>query len=173
MPALGNASPGDGLWLGYDLLASLEGVAGSGRVGPAPPRAPGSAWASGGHRLPTSVSGQRIRSRQKGGKRTGPNPTDRGWPGSKRHIITYANGIPLAVQLIAGNIHDGLVFGDLIDAVPPIWLRRGQPRRRPAELHADNAYDVSRCREALRRRRIKARTARRGVDSSERLGQHR
>ena len=51
--------------------------------------------------------------------------------------------------------------------------RRGRPRRRPAKLHADKAYDVPRCCEALRWRRVKARIARRGVDSSERLGRHR
>ena len=79
----------------------------------------------------------------------------------------------LAVHLTAANVHDSRVFEDLIDAVPPIQQRRGRPRRRPAKLHADKAYDVPRCREALRKRHIKARIARRRVDSSERLGQHR
>ena len=142
-------------------------------MGPAPPCAPGSARASGRHQLATSVSGQRFRGRQKGGERTGPNPTDRGRSGSKRHVVTDANGIPLAIRLTAANIHDSRVFEDLIDAVPPIRQRRGRPRRRPAKLHADKAYDVPRCCEALRWRRVKARIARRGVDSSERLGRHR
>lgn len=142
-------------------------------MGPTPPRAPRPAWASGSHRLAPCVPRQCVRGCQKGGERTGPNPTDRGRPGSKRHIITDANGIPLAVQLTAANVHDSRVFEDLIDAVPPVRQRRGRPRRRPAKLHADKAYDVPRCREALRRRRIKVRIARRGVDSSERLGRHR
>lgn len=116
---------------------------------------------------------QRVLCGQKGGEETGPNPTDRGRPGSKRHVVTDANGIPLAIRLTAANVHDSRVFEDLIDAVPPVRQRRGRPRRRPAKLHADKAYDVPRCREALRRRRIKARIARRGVDSSERLGRHR
>ena len=119
------------------------------------------------------MSGQRICGRQKGGERTGPNSTDRGRPGSKRHIITDASGIPLAIRLTGANVHDSRVFEDLTDAVPPIRQRRGRPRRRPAKLHADKAYDVPRYREALRRRRIKARVARRGVGSSERLGRHR
>ncbi len=34
-------------------------------------------------------------------------------------------------------------------------------------------YDFPRCRKALRRRGVKARIARRGVDTSERLGRHR
>ena len=57
--------------------------------------------------------------------------------------------------------------------MPPVRQQRGRPRRRPAKLHADKAYDAPHCREFLRKRRIKARIARRGVDSSERLGRHR
>ncbi|MDQ4106339.1 MAG: transposase, partial [Actinomycetota bacterium] len=37
----------------------------------------------------------------------------------------------------------------------------------------DKACDFRRCRQALRERGIKARTARRGKDTSERLGRHR
>lgn len=170
---MGDAPAGDGLRFRHDLLAALKGVAGSGRVGPAPPRASGLARASGGHRLAPSLPGQRVCGRQKGGERTGPNPTDRGRPGSKRHVITDANGIPLAVRLTAANVHDSRVFDELIDAVPPIRQGRGRPRRRPSKLHADKAYDAPRCRQALRRRRIKARIARRGVENSERLGRHR
>jgi IS5 family transposase len=41
-------------------------------------------------------------------------------------------------------------------------------------LTADKGYyDFARCRKALRKRGIKARIARRGMDSSERLGRHR
>jgi transposase len=65
------------------------------------------------------------------------------------------------------------VFEELLDAVPPIKRPRGRPRTRPAKLHADKAYDIPRCRRALTRRRIKVRIARKGVDSSARLGRHR
>lgn len=170
---LGDAPAGDGLRLWHDLLATVAGVASRWSLGPAPPRAPGLARASGGHRLAPSLPGQRVCGRQKGGERTGPNPTDRGRPGSKRHVITDGQGIPLAVRLTAANVHDSRVFDELIDAVPPIRQERGRPRRRPSKLHADKAYDAPRCREALRRRRIKARIARRGVESSERLDRHR
>jgi IS5 family transposase len=40
-------------------------------------------------------------------------------------------------------------------------------------LYADKAYDFSRCRRALRARGITARIARRGVQSSQRLGRQR
>ena len=47
------------------------------------------------------------------------------------------------------------------------------PRRRPAKLPADKAYDSRHTRAVLRRRHITPRLARRRVDSSERLGRHR
>jgi len=64
----------------------------------------------------------------------------------------------------------------VVDAVPPILGPRGRPgrpRRRPAKLHADKGYDYPRCRRALRRRGITPRIARRGIESSERLGRQR
>ncbi|GHJ47433.1 IS5 family transposase [Catellatospora sp. TT07R-123] len=61
----------------------------------------------------------------------------------------------------------------LLDSVTPIRSRRGQPRRKPAKLHADKAYDNQYIRAALRTDRIGIRIARRGVESSQRLGRHR
>jgi len=116
---------------------------------------------------------QRVCSGKKGGEKTGPNPTDRGRAGSKRHLITDANGLPLAVRITAANVHDSRLFDQMIDAVPPVRQGRGRPCRRPAKLHADKAYDLPRCRQALRKRRIGDRIARRGIESSERLGRHR
>lgn len=63
-----------------------------------------------------------------------------------------------------------------MDAVRSVRGPRGRPwrpRKRPKKLHADKGYDFARCREALRKRGIKARIARGGVDSSERLGRYR
>jgi transposase len=77
----------------------------------------------------------------------------------------------------AANVHDSKVFlEEAVDAIEPIKRPRGRPgrpRKRPKKLHADKGYDFPRCRKALRRRGIKARIARRGIDSSERLGGHR
>ena len=61
----------------------------------------------------------------------------------------------------------------MIDAVPPIRQCWGPPRRRPAKLHADKAYDYPRCRRALNRRHIQPRIARRGIESNAKLGRHR
>src|SRR5829696_3321149 len=110
-----------------------------------------------------------------GGDQVGPNPTDRGKPGSKRHLVVDRNGIPLAVRLSAANAHDSTLFEPLIAAIPAIMGPRGRPgrpRKRPAKLHADKAYDASTLRRALRARGIAPRIARRGIDSSERLGWH-
>ena len=41
-----------------------------------------------------------------GGSQTGPSPVDRRKPGSKVHLITEAQGIPLAVRLTAANVND-------------------------------------------------------------------
>ena len=61
-----------------------------------------------------------------------------------------------------------------LDATPPIRSgMRGRPRRRPAKLHADKAYDHRRCRRECRQRGITPRIARRGIESSQKLGRHR
>src|SRR5215210_4383250 len=90
-----------------------------------------------------------------GGAATGPNPTDRGKLGSKRHLVVDRKGIPLAVMLTAANVHDSMVFEDLIDGIEPIKRPRGRPRKRPEKLHADKAYDDKKCARVLRKRGIK------------------
>ena len=103
----------------------------------------------------------------------GSNPTDRGKPGTKRHVITDRAGLPLATRLTGAHRHDSIVFEELIDGVPLIRTPTGRRRKRPAKLHADKAYDIPRCRRFLHRRRIKVRIARKGIDTSDRLGRHR
>jgi transposase len=108
-----------------------------------------------------------------GGERTGPNPTDRGKPGTKHHLAVDGEGTPLAVRQTAANVPDGVVLEAMVDGVLPIRRPRGRPRQRPGKLHADKAYDARRHRTMLRRRHIRPRIARRGVESSVRLGRHR
>jgi transposase len=82
----------------------------------------------------------------------------------------------LAVCLSAANTHDSLRLEQVVDAVPAIIGPRGRPgrpRKRPARLYADKGYDFPRGRQALRRRGITPRIARRGIESSQRLGRHR
>ena len=98
---------------------------------------------------------------------------DRGRPGSKHHLITDRNGIPLAVLLTGANAHDSTMFEALLDAVPSLKNRHGRPTRRPQKLHADKGYDFHKCRVACTVRGIKHRIARRGIENSSHLGKHR
>jgi IS5 family transposase len=69
-----------------------------------------------------------------------------------------------------------MLLEQVVDAVPAIIGLRGRPgrpRKRPARLHADKGYDYPKCRRGLRRRGITPRIARRGMESSQRLGRHR
>ncbi|MEW1773467.1 IS5 family transposase [Streptomyces sp. NPDC086777] len=109
----------------------------------------------------------------KGGPLTGPNPTDRGKLGSKIHLITDRNGLPLSLGISGAKMHDSLGLEPLVRGIPPIRSRRGPRRRRPAKLHADKGYDYDRLRRWLRKRGIRPRIARKGVESSRRLGRHR
>jgi len=62
---------------------------------------------------------------------------------------------------------------ETLDAIEPIKRPRGRRRKRPTKLHADKAYDSAEKRRALRQRGITPRIARRGIESSERLGRYR
>lgn len=61
----------------------------------------------------------------------------------------------------------------MLDAVQPIARPKGRPRKRPQKVHADKGYDSAHNRQACRRRGIVPRIARRGIESSEKLGRHR
>jgi len=65
------------------------------------------------------------------------------------------------------------VLEDVVDGITPVRQPAGRPRKRPAKLHGDKGYDYRACRQALARRRIKARIARKGIESSKKLGRHR
>jgi len=81
--------------------------------------------------------------------------------------------VPLAARVGPANRHDSVEFEAMLDAVPPVRRPSGQRRRRPAKRHADEGDDYARCRQACRRRRIKHRIARAGVEPKGRLGRHR
>lgn len=104
------------------------------------------------------------------GPLTGPNPTDRGKLGSKIHVICDRNGLPISVGISGANLHDSQALIPLMRGIPPIRSRYGPRRRRPAKLHADKGYDFDYLRGWLRRRQIVPRIARRGIESSDRLG---
>ena len=105
------------------------------------------------------MSGQCHRPGKKGGEATGPDPTNRGKPGTKRHLVTDRRGTPLACCLSGANRNDTMLFEPLLDAIPAIRQPNGHRRKRPAKLHADKGYDIPRCRRALSQRHIMIRIA--------------
>jgi transposase len=103
----------------------------------------------------------------------GANPVDRGKPGSKLHLVCDASGLPLTPVVTAANAGDTIMFQALLDDVPAVLTPSGRRRRRPDEVYGDKAYHSAANRAYLRRRGIRPRIARRGIDSSARLGRHR
>jgi hypothetical protein len=96
----------------------------------------------------------------------GANPVDRGKPGSKLHLVCDGGGVPLSVVVTAANVNDTTMFQAVLADVPPVRTPAGRRRTRPAKVHADKGYDSRANRAWLRRRGIKSRIARRGIESS-------
>ncbi|WP_432856882.1 IS5 family transposase [Amycolatopsis sp. CA-161197] len=111
--------------------------------------------------------------RAKKGDMTGPNPVDRGKSGSKIHVLSDCAGLPLSVAVSAANTNDSYALKPLLMAIPAIKSRRGPRRRKPGKLHADKAYDQADLRKWVRDRGIEVRIARKGIESSKKLGKHR
>jgi hypothetical protein len=109
----------------------------------------------------------------KGGELTGPNPTDRRKKGSKHHVITDAQGTPLAIELTGAQRHDTTQMLRLVDAIPPIRGPRGRPRRRPDRAQGDRAYDSKKKRWGLRQRTVEPVLAQRGAPHDSGLGKTR
>ncbi|PBC85975.1 Transposase DDE domain-containing protein [Streptomyces sp. 2133.1] len=70
-------------------------------------------------------------------------------------------------------MHDSLGLEPLVGGIPPIRSRRGPRRRHPAKLHAEKGCDYDHLRRWLRKKGIAHRIARKGIESSTRLGRHR
>ncbi len=66
----------------------------------------------------------RPKSPRKEEKKTGVNPLHLGRQGSRRHVVTDANGVPFAVMLTAANALGSTVFEEFVDSVPPVKSKR-------------------------------------------------
>jgi transposase len=108
-----------------------------------------------------------------GGLHTGPSPVDRARRGSKHHLLTDANGIPLAVSLTGGNRNDVTQLLPLIDGVEPVHGKIGRPRQRCQRLLADRGYDHDKYRRELRHRGVEPVIARRNSSHGSGLGNQR
>src|SRR3954449_13369446 len=69
-----------------------------------------------------------------GGEDTGPNPTDRGKSGSKHHIMTDAQGIPLNATLTAANVNEVTQALDVLVNKPAAGGKPGRKRELPDRL---------------------------------------
>lgn len=96
------------------------------------------------------------------GPKSGPSLLDRARPGSKHHILTDGQGIPLAVSLTGGNRNDITQLLPLLDKVPAVAGLVGRARRRPDMLFADRGYDHDKYRRLLWQRGIRPVIAERG-----------
>src|SRR5215203_4934136 len=84
---------------------------------------------------------------------TGHNPTDRSKLGTKRHILTDKDGIPLSVIITSANTHDITVVIDTVDSIvikrPSSTTTTTTNRNKKQNLCLDKAYhskEVSRTR---------------------------
>ncbi len=80
----------------------------------------------------------------KGGEHTGPSPVGRRKPGTKLHLLSDANGLPLVVGISAANVHDSDGLKPMV-AGPQNAIRshRG-PCFKPQRLHADILHELRR-----------------------------
>ncbi|MBN9521042.1 transposase, partial [bacterium] len=79
---------------------------------------------------------------KRGGAHTGPNPTDRGKAGCKRHALTDRHGRPLVIHTGPANQNDEARLPGLLRALPPAPTAAGAARRVRTVL-ADAAYGVA------------------------------
>jgi transposase len=101
---------------------------------------------------------------------SGKNPTDRGRPGVKQHIVVDANGIPLAAMTTPANVPEVTTAVPVVDSIGPVGGKPGRPRQRPEQLYGDRAYDSARLRGELRSRGIDPKLAARYTEHGSGLG---
>ena len=135
-----DASARNGLWERCQLLASASGLDACRRLARGPSTIAASTWKRGTDRSFPRHCRQPVGPSCFWGDHTGPNPTDRGKNGCKRHLIVDANGLPLAIQTTPANVHDSIPAMELVDAIPPCAGAQGRPRSRPDIFQADHAY---------------------------------
>jgi transposase len=108
-----------------------------------------------------------------GGEETGPNPTDRGRSGSKHHVMTDAQGVPLSATVTAANVNEVTQVFSVLTAMPPVGGKPGPKREKPEQLQGDRGYDSEPVRQWLRRLGINPILAARGTEHGSGLGVYR
>jgi transposase len=101
---------------------------------------------------------------------SGPNPTDRGRPGVKHHVLVDANGIPLTVDVTRANVPEVNELLGVVEGIGPVGGKPGRPKQRPEKLYGDRGYDSEPHREELRKRGIEPKLAKRKTAHGSGLG---
>ncbi len=81
-----------------------------------------------------------------GGDETGPNPTDRAKPGTKRSVLVEIDGTPLAAVVGGANVHDCKLLEATLQA---IIVERPNPQEVEQHLCLDKGYDNPTGRDAV------------------------
>ena len=80
-----------------------------------------------------------------GGKKTGPNPTDRAKLGVKRSLLCEGRGVPIGLVVDGANRNDFKLARATIKSIP---IKRPRPTRRHRQgLCLDKGYDYNEVRE--------------------------
>ncbi|KLL95217.1 transposase, partial [Rhodococcus sp. IITR03] len=54
---------------------------------------------------------------------TGPSPVDRGKNGSKIHLLSDADGVPLITAVTSANTHDSVMLQAMVAGIPAVRSR--------------------------------------------------
>jgi transposase len=170
---LGRPAEGNGLRIGNDLLEKITGLAKSRSVEQNAPYSTEQAEPGRPNRFFSRHCRFIFSASSFWGAKTGPNPTDRRKKGSKHHLVTDGNGLPLAVKLTEANRNDITQLLPLLDSIPPIAGKTGHPRYKPDSVLGDRGYDSESHRRELRQKSIEPVLARRRTDNGSGLGMYR
>lgn len=100
-----------------------------------------------------------------GGKKTGPNPTDRGKSGVKRSLLTEAHGMPIGLEIDGANRHDMKLVRATIAS---IVIDRPMPTdAQPHGMCLDKGYDYEAVRDILKEFGFTAHIRARGEEAQE------
>jgi putative transposase len=83
------------------------------------------------------------------GKKTGPNPTDRGKLGCKRSVLVDERGVPLSCAIEPANKHDSQTLQQTLKKRK--FRRKRNKQRKRIHLHCDKGYDSAKVRSTAKR----------------------
>ncbi len=100
-----------------------------------------------------------------GGKKTGPNPTDRGKDGVKRSLLTEGHGVPIGLAIDGANRHDMKLVRATIESI--VVERPAPSDEQPQGMCLDKGDDDDEVRETLTEFGFTAHIRSRGEEAKE------